>query len=288
VNTLQEAPAGSSDLSTGRESLSGARTWECRTEESFLDRGEEVALVRRAQAGDRSAQEQLIRSHVRLVNQIARRYRCRSLSLDDLVQEGILGLMVAIERFDATRGCRLCTYAVYWVRQAIARAVEQNDRLIHVPMQASADLRRLVKLRDAHRRTLGREPTETELAEASGLTEDRIGQLLSMVPDTVSLEAMVGSDQDTSLLDLAEDDSALNPEKGAVDVEYHHHLRQLLLSLQPRERQVLEERFGFGGGHPQTLDELSRKLRISRERVRQIEAHAIRKLRYALRAGQWE
>ncbi len=254
----------------------------------FLRRAEEAELIRRAKQGDRRAQERLIDANLRLIYRIARRYRCRSYSQEDLVQEGVVGLMLAMERWDADRGCRLSTYAVHWIRQAIARAVEQNDRLIHVPLQASVDLRRLLRLRDELERSLGRTPTEEQLAEATGLSEDRVRQLLATAEDAISLEAAVGCDEDTSLMELAEDPDAINPEQDALLGEYRSQLRQLVGTLRPRERQVVVERFGFDGRHPQTLEEISRQLQVSRERVRQIEARAIQKLRHALKAQQWD
>lgn len=254
----------------------------------LLRRSEEAELITRAQRGDRPAQERLINANLRLIYRIARRYRCRSYSHEDLVQEGIVGLMQAIDRWDPERGCRLSTYAVHWIRQAIARAVEQNDRLIHVPLQATVDLRRLVRLREDLERVLGRTPNEGELADAVGLSEDRVRQLLGTIEDAISLEALVGGDEDTSLMELAEDPDALNPEDGALMGEYREMLRLLVGGLRPRERWVVEERFGFDGRHPQTLEEISRQLQVSRERVRQIEARAIQKLRHALKAQQWD
>lgn len=255
---------------------------------SLLSRDEELTLIRRAQAGDRAAMDRLVRANVRLVSSVARRYRCRSFSTEDLVQEGVLGLILAIERFDTDRGCRLSTYALHWIRQAIARAAEQKDRLIHVPVQATAELRRLQKLREESQRVLGREPQDEELAEVTGIPVERVRRLLGTVQEPVSLEAMIGAEQDSPLLELAEDTEALNPETGALWEACQQDVRRLLASLRPRERQVVQDRFGLDGRTPQTLDEISRTLRISREGIRQIEARAIRKLRHALRESHWD
>jgi RNA polymerase primary sigma factor len=255
---------------------------------SMLARDEELSLIRRAQAGDRMAMDRLIQTNVRLVASVARRYRCRSFSTEDLVQEGILGLILAIERFDTSRGCRLSTYALHWIRQAIARAAEQKDRLIHVPVQATAELRRLQKLREDFARMEGREPREEELAEATGIPEERVRRLLGTVQDPVSLEAMIGTEQDSPLLEMAEDPDAVNPEEGALWQACQQDVRRMLAALRPRERQVVQERFGLDGRSPQTLDEISRQMRISREGIRQIEARAIRKLRHALRESHWD
>ena len=265
-----------------------ASSWEREPESPFLGKQDEARLVRKAQAGDRVALARLIEANTRLVYSVVRRYRCRSYSQEDLVQEGILGLIAAIERFDAGHGCRLSTYALHWIRQAVARAADQNDQLIHIPAQAKAEARRLRKLREEQQQALGREPTEDELAAISGMEEERIKQLLGTVQEPVSFESLVGEDQDASLLELAEDPTAVNPEQGALAESYRQQVRRLVSSLRPRERQVLEERFGLAGGHPRTLDELSRQLRMTREGVRQIEARAIRKLRHALRSAQWD
>jgi RNA polymerase sigma factor (sigma-70 family) len=249
-----------------------------------LRRDQEAALVRRAQEGDRAATEHLIQAHSRLIYKVARRYHCRSYSLEDLVQEGILGLILAVERFDPARGCRLSTYAMHWIRQSIARAVEQNDRLIHVPMHTTSEVRRLIRLQDELHQSCGRLPTNAELAEASGIAEERVMELLRTLQDALSLEGMVGADQDASILDLVEDPLASSPELAALRGAARQQVRTLICALRPRERTVLEERFGFDGRIPRTLDELSRTLQVSRERVRQIEAQAIRKLRHAMTA----
>ena len=253
-----------------------------------MARIDELSLIRRAQAGDGPALERLIDAHIRLVYKISRRYRCRTYSLDDLVQEGVVGLISAIQRFDAGRRCRLSTYAVHWIRQAIARAVEQNDRLIHVPMHTHAEVRRVSGIREDLSQVLGRSPTDVEIADATDLSEERVTQLLGLTQDAVSLECAVGSEQDGCLLDLTEDPDVPDPEENVLSGLYRQEVRRMLDHLRPRERQILEERYGFGGKTPQTLDELSRSLRISRERVRQIETAAIRKLRRALTLAQMD
>ncbi len=253
-----------------------------------LPRAEEQVLIRRAQSGCRSSLERLIAANIRLVYSVARRYRCRSYQLDDLVQEGTLGLILAIERFDASRGCRLNTYAMHWIRQAIARAAEQNDRMIHVPAQTSAEIRRLHRLHEELTVEMGREPTEMELAKASGVAEERVVQLFGTVQDPLSLEAMVGADQDANLLELAEDPNAVNPMEDVLIDAIQRDVRRVMSILRDKERAVILNRYGLDGHQASTLDEISARLRISREGVRQIEARAIRKLRHALRSAQWE
>ncbi|HEU4752535.1 MAG TPA: sigma-70 family RNA polymerase sigma factor, partial [Armatimonadota bacterium] len=194
----------------------------------------------------------------------------------------------AVQRFDPDRGCRLTTYAMHWIRQAISHAVEQNDRMIHVPAQAAQELRRLVRLREEGARIEGRTPTEQELAEETGIPAARVENLLRTVEDAVSLDALIGPDHENPLTELTEDPAAVCPEQDAVLGLYRQQIRRLLGLLRPRERQVLESRYGFNGAEPVSLDEVGRQLRISRERVRQLEARAIRKLRYALRAAHWD
>lgn len=249
----------------------------------FSARESEVVLVRRAQAGDGQAAEELIRGHLRLIYRVARRYRCRSLSVDDLAQEGVLGLILAIHRFDPSRGCRLCTYALHWVRQAIARAVEQHDRLIHLPVQAAADIRTIHRLQEEAQLHEGSYLDPSLIAQATGLAEGRVCDLLSATQDAVSLDS-VGADGDGSVWDAFEDESAVNPEQDVIRGFYRTQLRSLVGELCPRERMIVEARFGLAGHAPRTLDDISRELRVSRERVRQIEVRAITKLRRALRA----
>jgi RNA polymerase primary sigma factor len=254
---------------------------------ALLERHVELDLIRKAQAGDSRAQQRLVEANLRLVHAQARRYRCRSHSLEDLVQEGVVGLVMAIRRFDPHRGCRLSTYALHWVRQAIARAAEYNDRLIHLPAEPAAELRRLRALRDDLRRELRREPSDHELADVSGVPEERVQSLLGLVQDPVSLETLVGDDSDASLSDFAPDPDSIDPEDNVVLEACRREIQRLVSRLGPRERQVVEERFGLGGKQARTLDELSRQMRISREGVRQIEVRAIRKLRRALDGREW-
>ncbi|MFN3649492.1 MAG: RNA polymerase sigma factor RpoD/SigA [Armatimonadota bacterium] len=248
-------------------------------------REEEAALVLAARRGDRRAMERLISAHLRLIHQIARRYRCRSYTQEDLVQEGVLGLLAAVDRFDEQRGYRLSTYALFWIRQAIARAVEQNDRIIHLPLQVSADLRRLSRLADDRQQTLGRAPNPEELAQATGIDPRRLTQVRSAPDDAVSFEALLGADQDTSLLDLTEDPDAVNPETWALRDADQQRLQAMVQALPAREREILVQRYGLGGAPAVTLEQLSQRMRISRERVRQLEVRALSRLRQAARTG---
>ncbi len=282
--TISEAAAAI----PGKASKSAPSPYDAPAGAMGLAREDEIALVVRCRCGEREATERLIRANIRLIYKVARRYRCRSYTLDDLVQEGIVGLMAAIKRFDETRGYRLSTYALHWIRQAIARAVEQNDRLIHVPVQATSEIRRLVRLREDQLRDHGRLASEGDLAVATGLSEHRVAQLLGTAEDAVSLDALVGGDQETSLLEMAEDHDAIDPEYAALAGLHREQLRILLGALRPREQEVVRQRYGFDGLAPCTLDELSQRMQVSRERVRQIEVRAIQKLRYLMRASQWD
>lgn len=262
--------------------------WEPSGEPEALCRYEERRLVRRAQEGDRAAMERLVAANERLVRSVARRYRCRSHSTEDLLQEGVLGLIQAIQRFNPDHNCRLSTYALHWIRQAIARAASCNDRLIHVPAQATAAVRRLRRVQDAREQELGRELREEELAEVCGMDETRLGRLITALQDAVSYDAPAGEEGASSLLELAEDPSAVDPEFGAVRESYRQQVRHLVGTLRPRDREVLARRYGLDNNAPRTLEDLAREMRMTREGVRQIETRALRRLRHALRSGQWE
>lgn len=253
-----------------------------------VTRDEETALIRRAQAGDGAAMERLIRASIRLVYRVTRRYRCRSLSQDDLVQEGIMGLITAIERFDVSQGYRLSTYAMHWIRQSVARAVGQYDQMIHVPLQVTSDARRLKRLSEVKQSQLGRVPNEAELASEAGVPEARVFQLAGALREVISLETLIGPEHGGGILERAEDETAVNPERDALWGIYRQYLGSCIRDLGIREQLVLTERFGLENGQAKTLDELSRELGISRERVRQIETRAIQKLRYALREAHWD
>lgn len=246
-----------------------------------LGRREELTLIRRAQGGDAAARETLLLAHVRLVQAIARRYRCRSLSTADLIQEGLVGLLSAIARFDPTRGLRLSTYGLPWIRQAVGRAVDQHDRLIHLPLQVSCTLRQVRRLA-ARQQAAGQPVDVQELASVAGLSGDCVQHLLAVSLDALSLDAAASDDSSSSLLGRASDPQAVDPESHALRNIQHDELVRLLDTLRSRERWVVAARFGLDGQGPRTLEELSRQLRISRERVRQIETQAISRLRRAL------
>jgi RNA polymerase primary sigma factor len=225
------------------------------------------------------ARDRFVQANLRLVVWVARRYRNAGLPLADLVQEGNLGLMRAVESFDHRKGFTFSTYATWWIRQRIGRALADTSRTIRVPGHVAEALTVLGRISAELLESLGREPTPAELAEASGFTLERVGQCLRAEPDLVSLAAGVGDDG-TELGDLLADASATSPEEAALAAVESAVLRASLGRLRDREREVIELRYGFADGSPRTLEEVGRRFAVTRERARQIEAKALTKLRH--------
>jgi RNA polymerase primary sigma factor len=244
-----------------------------------LARGEELALVQRAQGGDSCALQQLIDANVGLVYAQARRYRCRSHTLEDLVQEGFIGFLAGVQRFDPDWGCRLSTYVLHHVRQSIGRAVERHDRHIQIPSEPASAIRRLQSHEERLHGELGRPPLEREIADASGHSEERIQELRSMVPEPVSYDAALEHEGSAGLLDLIADPNGVDPEQGAMAEAFQEQIQGLVAKLRGRERTIVEERFGLQGGGVRTLRELGAALGISAEAVRLAERRALHKLR---------
>lgn len=260
--------------------------WGYVTDEPLLTKEQEIDLIRRAQDGETQARDQLVRANLRLVFSIAHRFRCRMLGLEDLVQEGIIGLMTAVDRFDLSRGCRLSTYATHWIRQAISRSIEQNDRLIRLPVHAGAELRKVHRAAKTLQQRQEREPSVDDLAQATDLSPERVRHLLDSNLEPVSLETLVGTDSDIPLSDFTCDERVSDPADDTVNHESRAELRRLLDLLRPRERSVLIARYGLDGSKPSSLRDLSERVGMSREGVRQVEARALRKLRRAYRAAR--
>jgi len=260
--------------------------WGYITDEPLLTGPEELHLVARAQEGDDAARDRLVRANLRLVFSIAHRYRCRMMGPEDLVQEGIIGLMTAVSRFDVERGCRLSTYATHWIRQAISRAIEQNDRLIRLPVHAGAELRRVKRAAKQLQQRHEREPSVQDLAQACDLSAERVRHLLDSNAEPLSLETLVGAEADMPLADLTRDVRAADPQADAVNDEGRAELEKLMEMLRPRERLILIARYGLDGSKPASLRDLSEQVGMSREGVRQVEARALRKLRRVYRARQ--
>ena len=236
----------------------------------------------------RQAKDELIEANLRLAVALAKRYQGRGLALPDLIQEGNTGLLRAVDKFDYRRGFKFSTYATWWVRQSMARAVADSGHTIRVPVHMMEMVGRLKRMSWLLRRELGRGPSEEELAERMGMPLDRVRkglEAMAAAAEPVSLEAPVGGDDDDRhLCDLIEDEDAIQPLDAAIGSDLRETMTRVLGSLTPREERVLRMRFGIGTGSDHTLDEIGRQFSVTRERVRQIEAKALRKLKHPSRA----
>ncbi|HEV2283971.1 MAG TPA: sigma-70 family RNA polymerase sigma factor [bacterium] len=244
----------------------------------LLTAGEEVALAKRVEKGDADARSRLAEANLRLVVSIARKYQGRGLPLADLVQEGNRGLLRAVEKFDWRRGYRFSTYATWWIRQAVSRALADQSRMIRIPVGAGEKASRLRRVSQGLAQRLGREPTLQEMSRAAKLPVGRVRAILALPEQVVSLDAPVGEAEDATLRDFIEDQGAPAPENAAVAAVLAAEVRHLLAALTPRERKVVRLRFGLEGERPHTLQEVGRTLNVTRERIRQIEQDALRKL----------
>src|SRR5215467_4928003 len=247
---------------------------------ALLTREEERELARRKDAGDEEAKKRLIESNLRLVMAITRQYTRAGVPLLDLIQEGNLGLIRAVEKFDYRLGYKLSTYATWWIKQAVQRALADQGRTIRLPVHVAERVRRLLRARRQLAQKLSREPTPAELAKETGETEERVVDLLRLIDEPVSLDTPVG-DGESFFGDLIEDESAARPDARTANELRQRELARALESLNPRMHKVLMLRFGLDGAAPQTLEEVGSVLGITRERVRQIETRALRELRTA-------
>ena len=246
----------------------------------LLTREEERELARRKDEGDEEAKRRLIESNLRLVMAITRNYTKANVPLLDLIQEGNLGLIRAVEKFDYRLGYKLSTYATWWIRQAITRALADQGRTIRLPVHVADQVRRLLRARRQLAQKLNREPTLVELAREAQQSEERVRELLELVENPVSLETPVG-DGESLYGDLIEDVNSLAPHEQSAEQARGRELAGALEQLNPRMRRVLSLRFGLDGSAPQTLEEVGSQLGITRERVRQLETRALRELRLA-------
>lgn len=251
---------------------------------NLLTSDEEKIIAEKAKNGDTVARDQLIESNLRLVVSIAKKYMNRGLSFLDLIQEGNIGLMKAVDKFDYSLGYKFSTYATYWIKQAISRAIANQGRTIRIPVHMYEDIGKVRKTETELIQTLHHKPSDAEIAKAMNVKLDFIKEVRSYMADTTSLDIQVGDEEDTTIGSFIEDTSIEGPADAFGQDELHSALMSVLHTLDDREAEVIAMRFGLGGVKPMTLEDIGKKFGVTRERIRQIETKAMRKLRHPSRS----